>query len=127
MKNILPLYGGNLVYDIVGKHDAETIFFCHSLGANQSLWKRQIEQLSDSYRIVSCDLRGHGESCPSARLGIRSGILHRIECDETGADRIHAVGSSNRPRESGAVGNRLSEDLREIGMESPRGRRRLGR
>ena len=62
MKNILPLQGGNLVYKIVGKDDADTIFFCHSLGANQSLWDRQIEQLSDTYRIVSCDLRGHGES-----------------------------------------------------------------
>ena len=56
MKNILPLHGGNLVYKIVGKDDADTIFFCHSLGANQSLWDRQIEQLSDTYRIVSCDL-----------------------------------------------------------------------
>ena len=62
MKNILPLYGGNLVYNIVGKRNAETIFFCHSLGANQSLWDRQIKQLSDAYRIVSCDLRGHGKS-----------------------------------------------------------------
>ena len=62
MKNILPLQGGNLVYKIVGKDYADTIFFCHSLGANQSLWNRQIERLTDTYRIVSCDLRGHGES-----------------------------------------------------------------
>ena len=62
MKNILPLHGGNLVYKSVGKDDADTIFFCHSLGANQSLWDRQIEQLSHTYRSVTCDLRGHGES-----------------------------------------------------------------
>ena len=62
MKSILSLSNGNLVYRTVGKPHAETIFFCHSLGANQSLWDRQIEQLSDSYHIVSCDLRGHGES-----------------------------------------------------------------
>ncbi len=58
----LPRPGGTLIYKVVGKQDADTIFFCHSLGANQSLWGRQIEQLSDSHRIVSCDLRGHGES-----------------------------------------------------------------
>lgn len=62
MKSILSLNDGNLVYRTIGKRHAETIFFCHSLGANQSLWDRQIEQLSDSYHIVSCDLRGHGES-----------------------------------------------------------------
>ena len=62
MKNILPLQGGNLVYKLAGKHDADTIFFCHSLGANKSLWARQIKQLSDTHRVVSCDLRGHGES-----------------------------------------------------------------
>jgi len=62
MKSILSLNDGNLVYRTVGKRHAETIFFCHSLGANQSLWDRQIEQLSDSYHIVSCVLRGHGES-----------------------------------------------------------------
>ena len=62
MKDILSLYGGNLAYSITGKRDAETIFFCHSLGANQSLWRRQIEQFSETHCIVTCDLRGHGKS-----------------------------------------------------------------
>ena len=31
MKNILPLQGGNLVYKIVGKDDADTIFFSFAI------------------------------------------------------------------------------------------------
>ena len=96
MKHILPLPGGNLVYKLSGRHDADTIFFCHSLGANKSLWDRQIEQLSDSYRVVCCDLRGHGESdifsTPYSIERLATDILDLL--DHLGTRCCHFIGLS---------------------------------
>ena len=145
MKNILPLHGGNLVYKTFGKDDADTIFFCHSLGANQSLWGRQIEQLSDTYRIVSCDLRGHGESdifstpysieilandilalldhldIPSCHfVGLSLGSMIGLWLGANAPDRVKRMvlaGASAKVMNSGAFGKRISH-IKQHGLTS---------
>jgi 3-oxoadipate enol-lactonase len=39
-----------------------SIVFIHGIGARRSLWQPLIDQLRASYRCVSYDLRGHGDS-----------------------------------------------------------------
>ncbi len=145
MKNILPLHDGNLVYKIVGKDDADTIFFCHSLGANQSLWNRQIEQLSANYRIVSCDLRGHGESDIFSTpysieilatdivalldhldisschfVGLSLGSMIGLWLGANVPDRVERMvlaGASAKVLNSGAFGKRISQ-IEQHGLES---------
>ena len=58
----LRLQSGKLSFDVFGNHHQETVFFCHSLGANRSLWNRQTERMSQKYKVVRIDLRGHGQS-----------------------------------------------------------------
>ena len=58
----LRLQSGTLRFDVFGNHHQETVFFCHSLGANQSLWDRQTERMSQKHKVVRMDLRGHGQS-----------------------------------------------------------------
>ncbi len=40
----------------------EPLVLIHGLGANASSWRQQLEELSQVYRIVAMDLRGHGQS-----------------------------------------------------------------
>ena len=41
---------------------APTAILLGSLGASRDMWNPQVEALSESARIITVDLRGHGES-----------------------------------------------------------------
>jgi 3-oxoadipate enol-lactonase len=38
------------------------LVFVHAFPLSKSMWQPQVDALSDSYRVVTIDLRGHGES-----------------------------------------------------------------
>jgi pimeloyl-ACP methyl ester carboxylesterase len=40
----------------------KSLVFCHALATRRELWDPQHSALSGKFRIVSFDLRGHGES-----------------------------------------------------------------
>ena len=48
-------------YDMSGS-GASTVVLAHGLGLNRHMWRWQIEALSHSYRVVTYDLYGHGDS-----------------------------------------------------------------
>ncbi|MDF2797463.1 MAG: Tropinesterase [Devosia sp.] len=45
-----------------GDEDAPEILFLHGLGQSRLSWDKQIEDLSNRFRVVTFDLRGHGDS-----------------------------------------------------------------
>ena len=46
-----------------GKADGPPILFIHGLSQNHLCWAKQYESaLADEFRLVACDLRGHGMS-----------------------------------------------------------------
>lgn len=45
-----------------GSINLPTIIFIHGFPFNKSMWKRQIDLLKDKYRVISYDVRGHGNS-----------------------------------------------------------------
>jgi pimeloyl-ACP methyl ester carboxylesterase len=49
-------------YDLLGPSDAPAIALIHGLGATRQLWERYVPALSQRFRVVNYDLRGHGES-----------------------------------------------------------------
>jgi 3-oxoadipate enol-lactonase len=49
-------------YRDVGPIDAPVIVFIHGFPLNKSMWVSQIEAMKDSYRLISYDIRGHGNS-----------------------------------------------------------------
>lgn len=55
--------GVNLAYDDVGK--GEPLLLIHGIYSSRRQWGLQFKQLQDNYRLIACDLRGHGQSSAS--------------------------------------------------------------
>ena len=49
-------------YTDQGHVDDPAIIFIHGFPFNKSMWDRQVEALNGNYRIVTYDIRGHGNS-----------------------------------------------------------------
>ena len=49
-------------YRLDGNEDKPAVILIHSLGTDHSLWDRQAEDLLPHFRVLRCDLRGHGAS-----------------------------------------------------------------
>jgi len=49
-------------YTDVGPDEAPVIIFIHGFPLNLSMWDKQLEALNDKFRLISYDIRGHGES-----------------------------------------------------------------
>lgn len=52
--------GIDLAYTDQGK--GSPVVFLHAFPLNRAMWEAQVQSLAPSYRIVTVDLRGHGES-----------------------------------------------------------------
>jgi 3-oxoadipate enol-lactonase/4-carboxymuconolactone decarboxylase len=51
-----------LFYRLDGNADKPVVTLIHSLGTDHSLWDRQAEDLLPYFRVLRCDVRGHGAS-----------------------------------------------------------------
>jgi 3-oxoadipate enol-lactonase len=58
--------GTAIRYEISGPALAPAIVLSHSLGVNLEMWHPQVEALSERYRVVRYDIRGHGDSAVAA-------------------------------------------------------------
>lgn len=56
----LSLDDGALWYDVRG--DGPPLVFVHGGWQNSKSWERQVEYFADQYRVVTFDIRGHGET-----------------------------------------------------------------
>lgn len=77
---------------------AETIVFYHGLGANSGIWRAWAPMLADRYRMLTFDMRGHGQSSHPAdgaplSLDIMLDDLFAV-ADAAGVQRFHLVGES---------------------------------
>ena len=52
----------DLAYERHGLADGPTIVLLGALGSDRSMWRPQINGLSDAHDVIAVDLRGHGES-----------------------------------------------------------------
>ena len=55
-------HGDALHVEVFGPEDAPPIVFAHGWMCSLTFWTRQIQMLSDEYRLIAYDLRGHGRS-----------------------------------------------------------------
>src|SRR3954469_7563072 len=61
----MPLIRTNeveLFYDLTGPENAPVVAFSNSIGTTLEMWDRQVPALSDRYRCLRYDPRGHGRS-----------------------------------------------------------------
>src|SRR4051794_21653513 len=54
--------GTRLHCSVVGPEDAPTVVLVHGWTCRRDFWAPQLNALSDRYRLVAYDLRGHGRS-----------------------------------------------------------------
>ena len=62
MEGDVTVNGVRLHYRIDGPDDGIPLVFCNSLATDLHMWDEQIPALSDKYRILRYDRRGHGQS-----------------------------------------------------------------
>lgn len=95
MVDTLPLKADTLSYEIHGS-TGPPILFLHGLGSRGQDWIFQIEALRDDYRVITPDLRGHGDS-PEAEgwptiHAFADDVVHLLR--DIDLPRVHVVGLS---------------------------------
>jgi pimeloyl-ACP methyl ester carboxylesterase len=76
--------------------DGEPIVFIHGVGMNQSVWAPQVEGLRNSFRVITYDMWGHGQSrlnTDARDIGDYAQQLVRL-LDDLSISRSHVVGHS---------------------------------
>ena len=93
---IIDANGTACYYRMTGRDEAPVLMLAHSLGQDHGMWDPQIADLSEHFRVVRYDIRGHGAS------GVTAGD-YRIEqlagdalalADALGIDRFAFCGLS---------------------------------
>lgn len=51
-----------IYYELDGKVGAPVVVLSHALAATSAMWEAQVSALEKSYRVLSYDIRGHGQS-----------------------------------------------------------------
>lgn len=75
----------NLHYEMKG--EGEVLLFLHGLGSSVEDWSYQLDYFSADYRVMACDLRGHGKSERPATYSIElmardvEALLDRLQID----------------------------------------------
>ena len=87
--------GVRLVYEEAGS-GAQTLVLVHCLGGDHSFMARQFEHFRASYRVVSLDLRGHGDSDRKNQQYTIPGFADDVSwlCKQLGITRPILVGHS---------------------------------
>jgi len=88
--------GVRIVYRIDGPADRPALILSNSIGTNLHMWDRQVPELSQHFRVIRYDFRGHGGS-DVAPGGYSDARLSRdvIELmDQLGIERAHFLGLS---------------------------------
>ncbi|SQF98855.1 3-oxoadipate enol-lactonase [Paucimonas lemoignei] len=62
----LALPDGDLYYQLDGQPDAPVLLLSNSLGTDLGMWDGQIPELTQHFRVLRYDTRGHGRSVVSA-------------------------------------------------------------
>lgn len=88
--------GVSLSYDITGRDNAPPLLLSHALGTTRDLWRPQMDALTNAFRVVRYDARGHGRSgVPAGEYTIdRLGRDALAVLDAAGIDRAHVCGLS---------------------------------
>jgi 3-oxoadipate enol-lactonase len=79
-----------------GRGGGDVVVLLHAVGLDLTYWDRQIEALTDRYRVVAVDLPGHGLSSVPRHDGSISRLAEDVAgiIDDTGAGAAHIVGHS---------------------------------
>jgi non-heme chloroperoxidase len=83
--------------DVLGRDHAPPVLFTHGGGQTRQAWQSAVHSLSDQFRVINLDLRGHGESswAPDGDYGLDAFVDDlRGVIAETTTGPIDLVGAS---------------------------------
>jgi len=85
---------GKVYYEISGK--GQWLVLIHGAWASHEWWRWQVPELSRSYRVLSLDVRGHGQSSPLEKPDSVDGFAQDLVTllQKVGADEVALVGWS---------------------------------
>ena len=108
VEGILERAGCPIHYWLSGPKDAPLVVFSHGAMMDHRMFDAQVPTVSEHYRVMTWDMRGHGRSRPMGDVG--EGLLIRdlIEdlialIDHLGYERVSLVGQS--------LGGHLAQDV----------------
>lgn len=83
-------------YEVTGNPNGEVVVLSHSLGSSLIMWNPQMDMLSENYRILRYDTRGHGQSsAPPGAYSIDSLVSDATSMlDALELEKVHWVGLS---------------------------------
>lgn len=87
--------GVSIAYQEGGEPTSQAMVLLHSLGADGRMWDGCLDRLTEDYRVIIPDSRGHGASGPvtTASVELWTTDLERV-LDATGTDTAILVGLS---------------------------------
>ena len=103
--------GLKLHYRLDGPEGARVVLFSNSLGSDMSLWDGQVAGLTDRFRVLRYDTRGHGGSDAPAGDYVMESLARDVLglLDHLGLDRVSFCGISM----GGAIGQWLGSHAPE--------------
>src|SRR5215207_2968282 len=105
-----------LFCDLTGPEGAPVVTFSNSIGTTLEMWDRQVSALSDRYRCLRYDTRGHGRSLVVDRpitIEDLADDLARL-LDALGIEQAHIVGLSLGGMTAQAFGVRHATRARSL-------------
>lgn len=76
--------------------EGEVLLLIHGLGSSALDWEHQMAEFAARYRVIACDIRGHGQSAvPKDGFSIQRFGRDQVELlDHLGIERAHVIGIS---------------------------------
>ncbi len=113
---IVALNGTDLYYEISGRDTGPVLVFSNSLGTNLHMWDDQAEALSDTYRIVRYDSRGHGQSAAPDGDYTLDELGNDLVAllDHLGIDRFRYCGLSKGGMVGQWIGTRIGDRIERL-------------
>ncbi len=92
----LELKGARIHYKLSGPEQAPVLMFSNSLGTNLAMWEPQMQALSQDFRILRYDTRGHGQSSVSPGAYTIDQLADDVVAlfDQLRIQRVHFCGLS---------------------------------
>ena len=116
VQGLIQVDGVAVHYRLEGAADGPVVMLCHGLLGSLEMWRPQMRALSECYRVLSFDNRGHGSSAvtppPYSVDELAQDAVGVL--DALGIARAHFVGCSLGGMIGQAIGARYPERLRSL-------------
>lgn len=97
MEGYLRSGSANIYYEIFGEENSEAVILLHGNGESGRSFKNLIPLISDKYKVIAIDSRGHGKSeFGSGQLSLGTMAVDVVNIIEAlGLDKVNIVGFSD--------------------------------